>query len=93
VRLPRFRFTVSRLMAAVAIAAVALGLAARSREFRRIAARHSIIACAGPGTTPEQARRLERRNVYNAALWPGFVAVRQLPEYEGVAHPSCWRIG
>jgi hypothetical protein len=67
-RPPRFRSTVSRLMVAVGIMAVAFGLAMRSREFRRIADRHDLVACAGPGSTPEEVRRLERRNVYNAAM-------------------------
>jgi hypothetical protein len=40
-RLPRVRFTVRRLMIAVAVVALAIGMFARSRQMSKIADRHA----------------------------------------------------
>ena len=40
-RLPRVRFTVRRMMIAVAVVALAIGMVARSRQMSKIADRHA----------------------------------------------------
>lgn len=86
---PRPRFTVRRLMIAVAVVAGIAGMAKRSRDFRRTAEQYGAVYCPSPNSTPEQVRSLARFNEfqeqmsrkYRFAAWTPFLPV--LPDPPG----------
>lgn len=73
------RFTVRRMMIAVAVVAVVCGLAIRRRNFLAIAGRHDIIACPAATCPPEQMLRIMRHNEYNQAMCRKYRRAAWLP--------------
>jgi hypothetical protein len=78
-RLPRVRFTVRRMMIAVAAVALLCGMAERRQRFLEIASRHGVIACPTATCTPEQARRIARANDYSQAMYRKYRLAAWLP--------------
>jgi len=75
---PRPRFTVRRLMFAVAIVAFLFGMADRSRRFSAIAGLYSQRSQASV-TTPDQVRRRARWNAYRVAMYRKYRRAARYP--------------
>lgn len=68
-RLPRVRFTVRRLMVAVAVVGLLFGMADRSRRFSAIADLYGGYRVQASVTTPEEIRQLKEWNAYRKAFY------------------------
>jgi hypothetical protein len=94
-RLPSFRFTIRRMMIAVAIVGLFLGLVAYSQRVRAIAARHESqafqffnpISISGPGPVDTIARKLpgQAGMLFYQPTAPGLEQMKIAGEYKNSA--------